>query len=395
MVEWKTYKLSEIGEVVGGATPSTKNPDYYDGDIAWLTPKDLSTFSERYISKGERSITEVGYKSCSTKMLPANTVIFSSRAPIGYVAIAQNEMCTNQGFKSVVPGSKVNYLFLYYLLKYKKDAIEGMGSGTTFKEVSGNVMKGIEVTIPIDIAVQKRIAAVLDSIDSKIENNNHINRNLLEQARTYFKKLFIDEASSDWKEGYLADLGTVIAGGTPSKACPEYYTEKGIAWITPKDLSNDKSVFVSHGEIDITELGYAKSSATKMPRGSVLFSSRAPIGYIAIAANEVTTNQGFKSVVPNKNVGTGFMYFLLESLLPTIENMASGSTFKEISGSAMKVVPIIIPDNDTLKQFNDFCEPLLSEVEALERQSRILTKQRDALLPTLMSGELDVSELDL
>ena len=178
MTEWIECKLSDIGEIVGGATPSTKDDSNYDGDIAWLTPKDLSTFTERYIKKGERSITEKGYKSCSTKILPANSVLFSSRAPIGYVAIAANEMCTNQGFKSIIPNEKVDYVFLYYLLKYKKSAIEGMGSGTTFKEVSGNVMKNIEVRIPKEKSVQKKIAEILDKIDTKIENNNAINRNL-------------------------------------------------------------------------------------------------------------------------------------------------------------------------------------------------------------------------
>lgn len=178
MIEWKEYKLHEIGEIVGGATPSTKNAENYDGNIAWLTPKDLSSFTERYISKGERSITEQGYKSCSTRMLPKHSILFSSRAPIGYIAIAANEICTNQGFKSIIPNEKVDYLFLYYLLKYKKNDIEGMGSGTTFKEVSGNVMKNIKISIPIDIEIQKRISNVFDKIDCKIENNNAINRNL-------------------------------------------------------------------------------------------------------------------------------------------------------------------------------------------------------------------------
>ena len=158
----------------------------------------------------------------------------------------------------------------------------------------------------------------------------------------------------------LSDLGTIVAGGTPSKSKPEYYAEHGIAWITPKDLSLDKSKFISHGETDISELGFSKSSTVKMPAGTVLFSSRAPIGYIAIAANEVTTNQGFKSVIPNKNIGTAFMYYLLKWLLPTIERMASGSTFKEISGAGMKSVPTIIPDDNTIRQFNDFCAPDIS-----------------------------------
>ena len=222
-----------------------------------------------------------------------------------------------------------------------------------------------------------------------------INRNLSEQAQAYFNELFIQNPSEDWKEGTLSDIGTVVAGGTPSKAKEEYYAENGIAWITPKDLSVDKSVFISHGENDISDLGYEKSSATKMPAGTVLFSSRAPIGYIAIAANEVTTNQGFKSVVPNDNVGTAYIYFLLKQLLPTIENMASGSTFKEISGSAMKIVPTVIPDNDSLQRFNDFCVPVLAQIQKNEQESKRLSELRDSLLQKLMSGELDVSDLEI
>lgn len=193
----------------------------------------------------------------------------------------------------------------------------------------------------------------------------------------------------------LSDLGTIVAGGTPSKTKPEYYSEKGIAWITPKDLSLNKSKFISHGEIDISELGFSKSSATKMPTGTVLFSSRAPIGYIAIAANEVTTNQGFKSVVPNENVGTAFMYYLLKFLLPTIEGMASGSTFKEISGAGMKSVPVIIPDNETIDKFNAFCTPIFQQQEVFEAENSRLVDIRDALLPKLMAGELDVSDIEL
>lgn len=180
MAEWVGRKISDIGTVVGGATPSTKKPENYeDGKIAWITPKDLSTFSSRYIERGERNITEIGLKSCSTQLLPPNTILFSSRAPIGYVAIAANEVCTNQGFKSVIPNENTDPLFLFYLLKYNRDKIEGMGSGTTFKEVSGNTMKNIVVNVPTDKKVQEKIAAILGSIDDKIEENDQINNNLV------------------------------------------------------------------------------------------------------------------------------------------------------------------------------------------------------------------------
>ena len=132
-----------------------------------------------------------------------------------------------------------------------------------------------------------------------------------------------------------------------------------------------------------------------MPKGTILFSSRAPIGYIAIALNTVTTNQGFKSVIPNENVGSAFMYFLLKQALPTIEGMASGSTFKEISGSGMKSVPVVIPDDETLQNFSEFCIPLFEQQIILEAENRRLSSVRDILLPKLMSGKIDVANIDL
>lgn len=160
-------------------------------------------------------------------------------------------------------------------------------------------------------------------------------------------------------------------------------------------MSIDKSVYISHGENDISNLGYENSSATKMPQGTVLFSSRAPIGYVAIADNEITTNQGFKSVVPKKEYGTAYVYYLLKTLLPTIENMASGSTFKEISGSIMKIVPTVIPDSKTVDKFKNFCDPILGEIRRREKENKKLELLRDTILPKLMSRELDVSKLDI
>ena len=179
MGNWKTCTIGDLGTVVGGATPSTKKEENYDGGkIAWITPKDLAGYSGRFISHGERNITEQGLNSCSTQLMPAHTVLFSSRAPIGYIAIAEHEVCTNQGFKSVVPNDETDYMFLYYLLKYNKNKIENLGSGTTFKEVSGNTMRGIEVRIPGSIKEQRQIASMLSAIDDKIEMNMDINDNL-------------------------------------------------------------------------------------------------------------------------------------------------------------------------------------------------------------------------
>ena len=259
-----------------------------------------------------------------------------------------------------------------------------------------NIKSLVEMPIPIrDTTEMKKTVLLLSALDEKIEVNRQINDNLEQQAHSYFQELFVDNASPEWTTGTISDLGTVVGGSTPSKAKPEYYTESGIAWITPKDLSINKSKFIFHGENDITELGLKNSSAAIMPEGTVLFSSRAPIGYIAIAAGEVTTNQGFKSVVPKPEIGTPFVYFFLKNTLPVIEGMASGSTFKEVSGSTMKNVPAVIPDAEILAKFSDFCAPIFAQQRTLEEQNQSLAKLRDSLLPKLMSGEIDVSAVHL
>ena len=309
----------------------------------------------------------------------------------------RNDCCIAQNMIAFRTNPEIcNNEYLYYLLcdPSVRKRLLNLDIGGVQPSIKVPHIKNLEVDIP-DIEVQNKIVNILHDLDEQIRVNKEINENLEQQAAAYFYHRFIVNADPSWKEGSISDLGAVIGGSTPSKSKPEYYTDKGIAWITPKDLSVDKSKFISHGADDITELGLRNSSASIMPAGTVLFSSRAPIGYIAIADGEVTTNQGFKSVVPNSNVGTAFVYYFLKNALPTIENMASGSTFKEISGSVMRTVPAIIPDDDSLQEFSEFCMPLFQQQRILEAENRSLSALRDSLLPKLMSGELDVSGLDL
>ena len=290
--------------------------------------------------------------------------------------------------------NKVYTKYLYYALKTCLLHFKQISQGSATKFLTAKILNSFELPIP-EIEIQKKIAGTLGNLDKKIKTNEAINENLERQAQAYFEQLFVVNADPNWPECTLSDIGSIVAGGTPSKSKSEYYADQGIAWITPKDLSVDKSKFISHGENDISELGFSKSSTKKMPAGTVLFSSRAPIGYIAIAQNELTTNQGFKSVIPNENIGTSYVYFLLKNLLPTIEGMASGSTFKEISGAGMKSVPTVMPDVNIIQLFNNFCEPIFKEQEILEAENRRLSALRDSLLPKLMSGEIDISSLDI
>ena len=312
-------------------------------------------------------------------------------SPIDY--IASTKLMVIRAKKDVVSPK-----YLYYFLKNSSTVAElqllAETRSGTFPQITFSEVANLTIPVP-SLAVQEVIVQTMQCLEDKIICNEQINDNLEQHAQSYFQELFVDNADPEWAIGTISDLGTVVGGSTPSKAKPEYYTESGIAWITPKDLSINKSKFVSHGENDITELGLKNSSAAIMPEGTVLFSSRAPIGYIAIAAGEVTTNQGFKSVVPKPEIGTPFVYFFLKNTLPVIEGMASGSTFKEVSGSTMKNVPAVIPDAETLAKFSDFCAPIFAQQRILEEQNQSLATLRDNLLPKLMSGEIDVSTVQL
>lgn len=262
-----------------------------------------------------------------------------------------------------------------------------------------------EINLP-SLETQRRIASILSSLDRKIELNNKINADLEEMAQAIFKNWFVDfEPFKDgkfvdselgmipegWKVGRLDEIADVVGGSTPSKAKPEYYTQKGIAWLTPKDLSNHPAVYTSRGVIDITEEGYNSTSTKLMPKGTILFTSRAPIGYISIAQNDICTNQGFKSLVPKK-AGTCFLYCFLKYVTPEIENKSTGSTFKEASGSLMKSLQVIMPEQKVFEDFETIVSPLFARIESLEKENSRLSLLRDTLLPRLMSGELEVPE---
>lgn len=270
-----------------------------------------------------------------------------------------------------------------------------------------STFRKIHFKIP-SLDTQRRIAAILSSLDRKIELNNKINAQLEEMAQTLFKHWFVDFGPfkngkfieselgmipEGWRVGTLGEIADIVGGSTPSKAKPEFYTNSGIAWLTPKDLSNCNKVFTSRGEIDITEAGYKSTSTKLMPRGSVLFTSRAPIGYISISKNEICTNQGFKSAVP-KIAGTYYLYCLLKHLTPEIENKSTGSTFKEASGSLMKSLQCLVPGEKLLGSFEEKVSSLFKRIESLEQESLHLAQLRDTLLPKLMSGEISLSEYD-
>ena len=402
-MKFNTYSISElIDEIAMGPFGSNiKVECFVDDGIPVLNGSNLNGF---FLTEDSfRYVTETKADSLGRANAHRGDIVITHRGTLGQIVCIPE---TSKYDRYVISQSQFRvkcnekalpeYLVYYFHTAIGQHKLLSNASqvGVPALARASTTFQKIEVEIP-DIKTQQKVVSVLNAIEAKINVNRSINENLEQQAQAYFQELFVDNADPEWTTGTISDLGTVVGGSTPSKAKPEYYTETGIAWITPKDLSINKSKFVFHGENDITELGLKNSSATIMPEGTVLFSSRAPIGYIAIAAGEVTTNQGFKSVVPKSEVGTPFVYFFLKNTLPVIEGMASGSTFKEVSGSTMKNVPAVIPDAETLAKFSDFCAPIFAQQHILEGQNQSLATLRDNLLPKLMSGEIDVSAVHL
>lgn len=412
MAEWIECKISDIGTVVGGATPSTKKAENYEGgNIAWITPKDLSTFSGRYIKRGERNITEIGLKSCSTQLLPKNTVLFSSRAPIGYVAIAANEVCTNQGFKSVIPNEETDPLFLFYLLKHNKEKIEAMGSGTTFKEVSGNTMKNIIVRVPSDKEVQKNIASILGTLDDKIEENERINNNLSKQIKTICTAWLSDYAPfggvlpDDWSKASLSSIADFVSGysykGTE-------LTESNVAMATIKNFDR-KGGFKLDGYKEIVPSGKLKDTQhaelfdtlvahTDLTQNAEVIGNAEPVmsksGY-----SDIVFSMDLVKVVPkNKHISK----FLIAAILQDKKFKAhclgyvNGTTVLHLSKKALSEYQLYLPNElSALKPLDELVTALYQQISANIEEITKFEALRDAILPKLMSGELDVSDIEI
>lgn len=407
MAEWIKCKISDIGTVVGGATPSTKKPENYEnGTIAWITPKDLSTFSGRYIQHGKRNITETGLNSCSTRLLPKNTVLFSSRAPIGYVAIAANDVCTNQGFKSVVPNENTDPVFLYYLLKYNKDKIESMGSGTTFKEVSGNIMKNIIVSIPIDKKIQEKIASVLSSIDDKIEENEKINNNLEQQALVLFRHYFMDFepygccAPSNWSKVSLDDVCTRITDGS-------HYSPSDVPGA-PYPMYSVKNMetygFNSTSCKHITAEDFHKMQKNDcIPRlNDILVAKDGSYLKEIFICSEEKDEAILSSIAifrPNTEVIIPeILLYLLKQ--PSIrkdvgDNYVSGSALPRIVLKDFKKYTFLLPPMTEQLKIGAVLHAIRMQTKENIDEIQNLSALRDTLLPQLMSGKLDVSDIDL
>ena len=404
-METTTYKISDIGEVVGGGTPSTANSDFWGGDIPWISPKDLTGYKSVYISHGENFLTKTGLKS-GTKLLPKGTVLFSSRAPIGYVAIASNPICTNQGFKSIICNKEIiNPLFLYYYIKGNLDYIKLFGTGATFPEISGAAMRKIKVQIP-SIPTQQKIASILSAYDCLIENNTRRIRLLEQMAENLYKEWFVrfrfpghekvemeNGLPKGWRAIHIKELAQLKSGYAFKS---EWFIEEGEAVAKIKDIGNILMDTSSFSYVD--KENCIKAKKFLLTTGDLTIAlTGATIGKISIVPKHkgnIYTNQRlgkfFLGDKPMEKLPFLYCLFKQESMVSNIVNLSNSSSAQpNISPEQIEKIKIL-GNHDIISMYNKTCNPLFSNILALYSQNQLLTRQRDLLLPRLMSGKLEV-----
>ena len=419
MTEWKVIKLGDVADIIGGGTPDTKNDSYWGGDVPWLTPKDLSGYGSRHISKGERNISYQGLTNSSAKMLPAASVLLTSRAPIGYVAIAKNQLCTNQGFKSLVLKENADSEFFYYLLKNNVDYIQGMSSGSTFAEISGSQVKALEFKIP-SLDVQKRIAGILGALDDRIDVLRRENVVLEQMAQAVFQSWFVD-----------FDIVRAKAAGTPeSEVCEKYHITPELYALFPSALTPDnlplgwekKSLpeiatylnglplqkFPPKNEdeflpvIKIAELkarsvvGADKASTDIDSKyiiddGDVIFSWSGSLAVDIWCCGKGALNQHLFKVFSNY-YPKWFYYLWTRKYLFQFQQIAAGkaTTMGHIQRSHLEEAKANVPSEKILTAADKIISPLIEKIIDNRKQIRTLEQTRDALLPKLMNGEIEV-----
>ena len=335
----------------------------------------------------------------------------------GSIYVEENSCWVSDNAIAGVPKEGQDLTYLYYVLKSLNLNSKQIGSSQPL--ITQSMLRDMVVDIEINIEEQKRIANSISIIDQKIQINNQINQELEAMAKTLYDYWFVQfdfpdqngkpykssggkmvyhpelkrEIPEGWGVEKLENLGTIVGGSTPTKSISDNFTKggEGYSWITPNDLSNNKgNKFIKNGEIDVTVKGLKDAGLKLYPEGTVLMSSRAPVGYLAISTKEITTNQGFKSFIPDKKYGKNYIYYTLQNNLKVIEQHASGSTFKEISATVLKDITIIQPNLDIVKKFEEKVSSINSYIKVNEEQKQELTQVRDWLLPMLMNGQVKV-----
>jgi type I restriction enzyme S subunit len=388
MGDWKECKLGEVAEIVGGGTPKTKESEYWNGEIAWLTPRDLSNFNGRYISKGERNISKLGLAKSSAKILPKGVVLLSSRAPVGYLAIAKNEVSTNQGFRNLISNSETNNLFLFYLLKNNVEYLKSQSTGTTFGELAGSTLKSLSFYFP-PLTEQKAIASVLSSLDDKIDLLHRQNKTLEAMAETLFRQWFVEKAKEDWEDGSLLEVIQLVGGGTPKTSIVEYW-DGDIPWLAGGDITSNHKSFVKYAEKNITEAALNNSATKLLPKYATIISARGTVGKYCLLAQPMAFSQSNYGILPKNSDCYFFTYLLINHVVEELQASAYGSVFDTITTTTFRENKVQLPPETEILQFDNSVSVYFEKMFLNKSQIQTFEKLRDTLLPKLMSGEVRV-----
>lgn len=359
----RTVPLGQIAEIVSGATPKTSTAEYWDGEVEWATPADLSKLDGPYISDTSRKLTRAGVRSCSTTILPSGSVLLSSRAPIGHVAINAVPMATNQGFKSLVPGADLDAKYLYRWLKSKTAYLQSLGNGATFKELSKKTAEQIQVPLP-PLAEQRRIAAILDHADALRAKRREVMAHL--DALTH--SLFRDTVGAEywravspatkgcnelgWSWVPLTDVSRLATGHTPDRKRPDYWDGGHIPWISLPEIRALDGKTAKSTDLAITEAGLANSSAVLLPAGTVCFSRTASVGFVTRLGVPMATSQDFHNWVPGPDLDSEFLMCALRYSRQHLLGVSDGSIHSTIYQRTAQRFQVLLPPITVQKEFS-------------------------------------------
>ena len=402
-------KLSEVMELIGGGTPKTSKPEYWNGDIPWLSVKDFNN-GFRYVYETEKSITQLGLEKSSTKLLQRGDVIISARGTVGEIATVPFSMAFNQSCYGLRARTGiVTSDYLYYLIKYNVSVLKKNTHGSVFDTITRNTFENIEVELP-SIEIQEKIASILSDYDEKIELNNAINNNLEEQAQAIFKEYFIDNPeNSKWSTGTFSELIKSTLNGDWGKEAPTCNNTEKVYCIRGADIPEVKS-----------------GNKGKMPTRYILpknfVDKQLTVGDIVVEISGGSPNQStgrctaitqslldrydsgmvctnFCKAMKPKEGYSMFIYYYWQYMYGkgvffSYENGTTGIKNLDFSGF-IETEPILIPPVDKIVVFDDYCKSIFSQIFTNGKQNEHLSMLRDILLPKLMSGELDVSNIDI
>jgi len=389
---WQVKKLGEIGEIVSGGTPSTKVTEYWNGNISWISPADLSGYKEKIILKGRKSISDSGLKNSSSRLMPKGSVLFSSRAPIGYVVIAGNEVCTNQGFKSIIPNKSIFSDYLFYFLKASKQEAEKVASGTTFKEISLKAFSQLEIPVP-PFSEQEAIVSKIEELLSDLDNGKQQLQIAQQQLKVYRQSLLKwafegkltnkivneGEVPKGWKQVKIEDIATVGTGATPLKGNREYYEDGKIAWVTSGSLNDE---YVKEATEYVTDVALKETNLSIYPKNTLLlamYGEGKTRGKCSELQIEACTNQAIAAIHfknHDSRVKPFLKYFLLKNY-NDIRRLSSGGVQPNLNLGIVK---------RTLFPFPPFEEQQLI-VSELESKLTVCDKIEETISQSLLQAE--------